>query len=261
MMFEKSIQAIARVLQKDPGILFITGAGISADSGLPTYRGVGGLYDVDVTEEGYAIETILSGSMFKENPALTWKYLYQIRNSAVGATFNRGHQIIAEMEQEFSRVWTLTQNIDGFHSKAGAENMIEIHGNMTRVLCTQCHGSFLSEQIDQPDDFLPRCPECSGLVRPNVVLFDEMLPDAALNCLREQVGIGFGLVVSIGTSSAFPYIQEPIYLAKQQGNPTVEINPSETSLSREVDYCIPLGATEALETIWSAYRELKKEPA
>ncbi len=257
-MFQESIQSIARVLQTDPSILFITGAGISADSGLPTYRGVGGLYDVDVTEEGYAIETILSGSMFKENPALTWKYLYQIRNSAVGATFNRGHQIIAEMEQEFSRVWTLTQNIDGFHSIAGAKNMIEIHGNMTRVLCTECHGSFQSDLIEQPDDFLPRCPDCQGLVRPNVVLFDEMLPEDALNQLRQQIESGFGLVVSIGTSSAFPYIQEPIYLAKRQGNPTVEINPSETSLSRDMDYCIPLGATEALEKIWSAYQALRQ---
>ena len=97
-----------------------------------------------------------------------------------------------------------------------------------------------------------------GVGATDVVLFDEMLPEDALNQLRQQIESGFGLVVSIGTSSAFPYIQEPIYLAKRQGNPTVEINPSETSLSRDMDYCIPLGATEALEKIWSAYQALRQ---
>ena len=116
----KVVASIVRALQRSQSILFVTGAGISADSGLPTYRGIGGLYDIELTEEGYPIEEVLSGPMFQANPELTWKYLGQIANAARGATYNRAHEVIAEIEQHFPRVWTLTQNVDGFHRSAVA---------------------------------------------------------------------------------------------------------------------------------------------
>ena len=106
---QQTIEAVLRILHQCESILFITGAGISADSGLPTYRGIGGLYEVEDTEEGIPIEVILSGPMLRKNPELTWKYPAQIADGARGASFNRAHQVIAEMEQHFSRVWTLTQ--------------------------------------------------------------------------------------------------------------------------------------------------------
>ena len=117
---DRAIDAVVERLATCKSLLFITGAGVSADSGLPTYRGIGGLYDASHPEEGIAIEEILSGEMMRHRPELTWKYLGQIERSARGATFNRAHEVIAAMEARLPRVWTLTQNIDGLHRAAGS---------------------------------------------------------------------------------------------------------------------------------------------
>lgn len=248
------MDAIVRILRDCQSILFVTGAGISADSGVPTYRGIGGLYEIEATEEGLPIEEILSGSTLRSDPELTWKYLAQIANAARGASHNRAHEVIAEMEQHFPRVWTLTQNVDGFHRSAGSKNVIEIHGNMRSLYCPQC--SFRSvvdehETVELP----PKCPQCSAIMRPDVVLFGELLPDEALSRLRRELEVGFGVVFSIGTSALFPYIQEPVVAARRMGVPTVEINPSETSLSHDVDYRLALGAAAAMDEIWSRFRK------
>ena len=247
-----TIDTIVRILRDAKSILFITGAGISADSGIPTYRGVGGLYNVDTTEEGFSIEEALSASMLAENPAITWKYLAQIGQAVSGSTFNRAHEVIAEIESHFNRVWTITQNVDGFHSQAGAKNVIEAHGNMHSISCTKC-----DYQI-QTDDFKaieipPKCPKCNALIRPDVILFGELLNGQAIAVMQEEVQRGFDVVFSIGTSSVFPYIQAPLELARQRGNPTIEINPSETSVTRMVDYHLPMGAAAALDEIWKRH--------
>src|SRR3954470_18377242 len=97
----ETIDRIVDHLARARSILFVTGAGLSADSGLPTYRGVGGLYDRGTTEEGFAIEEMLSGEMFRNRPEWTWKYLRQVEEACRGAQFNRGHTVVAEMERHF----------------------------------------------------------------------------------------------------------------------------------------------------------------
>jgi len=177
---EETLDAIARILSKARSALFITGAGVSADSGVPTYRGIGGLYNVNTTEEGYAIEECLSAEMFARKPELTWKYLAQIGLAAQGASFNRAHEVMALLEDSLHRVWTLTQNVDGFHKKAGSKNLIEIHGNMNSFSCTRCSWQeFVTEfeELDVP----PMCPDCGKMVRPDVVLFGEMLMGEAVD--------------------------------------------------------------------------------
>lgn len=248
-----TIDTIARILADCRSILFITGAGVSADSGVPTYRGIGGLYNVDTTAEGYAIEEVLSAEMFARDPALTWKYLAQIGLAAQDAKHNRAHEVIAEMEGHFHRVWTLTQNVDGFHRSAGSKNLIEAHGNMNSFRCTAC------EYETRVHDFAelsipPVCPDCGAMVRPDVVLFGELLKGDHIDEMTRQVVNGFDIVFSIGTTSVFPYIQEPIRMAKQMGNPTVEINPSETVISPLVDYRVSLGAAQTLDEIWRRFK-------
>lgn len=246
---EQTLDAIARIISKSRSVLFITGAGVSADSGVPTYRGVGGLYNVDTTEEGYAIEECLSASMFAENPALTWKYLAEIGKAAQGATFNRAHEVMALMEDRIHRVWTLTQNVDGFHRTAGSKNLIEAHGNMNSFSCMSCDWHDFVYDFD----FLevpPKCPDCGKMIRPDVVLFGEMLMGPAIDEMQRQVEMGFDVVFSVGTTSVFPYIQAPVHAAKRMGNATIEINPSETTLSHVVDYRLEMGAAEALDEIW-----------
>jgi NAD-dependent deacetylase len=248
----ETIEAVVRILHDCQSILFVTGAGISADSGVPTYRGIGGLYEIEVTPEGLPIEEILSGPMLRSNPELTWKYLGQIADAARGASYNRAHEVIAEMEQHFPRVWTLTQNVDGFHRLAGSHNVIEIHGNMQSLSCMKCPLRTMVDG-DQDLDIPPRCPDCRAIMRPDVVLFEELLPEEALSQMRRELEIGFGAVVSIGTSAGFPYIQEPVFAARRMGVPTIEINPSETLLSQHVDYRLAIGAVTAMDEIWTRF--------
>lgn len=135
---QEAIARIADLLGQAQRILFITGAGLSADSGLPTYRGIGGLYEETQPPEGLPIESILSGEMLRHRPEITWKYLAAIEQACRGATFNRGHRVIAEMESAFPRVCILTQNVDGFHRLAGSQNVIDIHGDMHHLFCMEC---------------------------------------------------------------------------------------------------------------------------
>jgi NAD-dependent deacetylase len=253
-MAKDKIKDVVDILTRSRSLLFITGAGISADSGLPTYRGIGGLYNAEHPEEGLPIEEILSGEMFSCRPELTWKYLGQIEQATRGAKFNRAHQVIAEMESHFERVWTLTQNIDGLHRQAGSKNVLEIHGNLHTLLCTEC------EWRQTVKDFRglcipPLCPQCQAVLRPDVVLFGEMLPAETLDCLGDQLDIGFDTIFSIGTTSIFPYIAGPIKTAHRYGRATIEINPTPTKVSRLVDVKLSMRAAEAMDAIWTQYQE------
>lgn len=250
---EEQLNKVVEYLIRANDIFVITGAGCSADSGLPTYRGSGGIYNNKLTEDGISIESALSHSVFKTRPEITWKYLAEIERGARGARPNSAHTTLALMEQEFARFWILTQNIDGFHSTAGSNNVIEIHGNMYRLICTGC--DFQKSYTDYSGVKIPpECPQCQELLRPNIVLFEESLPEEQIKMLYREMQIPFDLVISIGTSSYFPYISEPILMANQANIPTVEINPSETAVSHLVDTKIELGAAHCLTEIWTRYQ-------
>jgi NAD-dependent deacetylase len=253
-IIDENIKKVAGILKECRNILFITGAGISADSGLPTYRGIGGLYNGKETVEGIPIETALAGETLRSQPEITWKYLSQIEKGCRNAKFNRAHEFIAWAQQQFDRVWVLTQNIDGFHRLAGSKNVIEIHGDIHRIFCEGCGWR---RQIHDFTEIAipPHCPKCNSIARPDVVFFGEMLKQEAINTLGRELEKGFDVYFSIGTTSVFAYIQQPILMARQLGRPTVEINPSETEISHIVDIRIPLGAAEALELIRKKYLE------
>ncbi len=227
---DRAIDTVVKRLATCGSLLFITGAGVSADSGLPTYRGIGGLYNVEHPEEGIAIEEILSGDMMRHRPELTWKYLGQIEQSARGATFNRGHEVIAAMEAQFPRVWILTQNIDGLHRAAGSKNVLEIHGRLDELSCMHCD---YRRQVKDYGELTipPRCPECGAMVRPCVVLFGEQLPIDVVERFYTELDAGFDAVFSVGTTSSFPYIAGPVEMARRRGWFSVEINPGTTRVS------------------------------
>lgn len=246
-----AIHQIAGVLRDARRVLFITGAGLSADSGLPTYRGVGGLYNDADTDDGVPIEVALSGQMFRNRPEVTWKYILQIEEAGRGHVPNAGHRAIAAAEAD-RHVCVLTQNVDGFHRQAGSTNVIDIHGDVHDLYCTTCEWQRVVEDYAAFDTVPPRCPECSGVVRPDVVLFGEMLPGKKIRALEAEIGAGFDLVFSVGTSSLFPYIAEPVFLAARQGIPTVEINPSRSEVSGVVTYKLAAGAADSLSAIIAA---------
>jgi NAD-dependent deacetylase len=233
-------------------LLFITGAGMSADSGLPTYRGRDGLYRAQETTHGLPIEQALSGPMIKARPEITWYYLLELEKSTRNAVPNRGHRVLAEMDQYFDAVWILTQNVDGLHDRAGSQNVLDVHGNLHEIECTRC-----GHQTTTPDyagfSLPPRCSSCQGVVRPRVVLFGEELPAEKLGRLWREFNLGFDVIFSIGTSSLFDYIIEPVREGQARGIPTVEINPEPTPISRVVDYTIRARAAATLDLIWERY--------
>lgn len=235
---------VAHKLRGAYRVLFITGAGVSADSGLPTYRGVGGLYNDGETEEGLSIEDALSGECFAVRPDITWKYLAQIQRNCRGVEPNAAHLAIADLERSLEVV-ILTQNIDGLHLRAGSSNVIEIHGTLDERYCQHCGTEADAGAPDSP----PRCSECGEIVRPKVVLFGEALPNEATERLYEVLEQGFDMVFVIGTTAVFPYVVEPVVQALRAGIPTVEINPTRTKLSDHVRYYIPTGAAEAMTAI------------
>ena len=251
-MSSTAINEIVQRLRNSESVLFITGAGLSADSGLPTYRGVGGMYDVDSTEDGLPIEELLSGEMLRQRPDLTWKYLAQITEACQGASFNRGHEVIAEFEQKLPRTWVLTQNVDGFHRSAGSANVIDIHGDMHDLWCTGCTWREWREDFSDLE-IPPSCPKCDRVVRPQVVLFGEMLPFDKIDRLNEELGKGFDVIIAVGTTALFPYIADPIYNTAQSDTLTVEINPGTTDLSDVVDIPLKMRADEALDEILSQF--------
>jgi NAD-dependent deacetylase len=245
------IAEVARLVDGAERVLFVTGAGISADSGLPTYRGIGGLYDRATTDEGYAIEDALSGAMLARHPAICWKYIAQIEAACRGAAPNDAHHVIARLERRLPHVCVLTQNVDGLHRAAGSENLLEIHGNVGRLLCTAC--AWRTEVGTYADlSIPPTCPDCGALVRPEVVLFGEMLPVSVTARLVEELRQGFDVVVSVGTTSAFPYIAEPMLRAVRAGKPAIEINPGETYVSNIATHRIRTGAAEAFRALEAA---------
>ncbi|MCE9565296.1 MAG: NAD-dependent deacylase [Planctomycetes bacterium] len=251
------IEQVAELMRGCRSILFITGAGLSADSGLPTYRGVSGLYEGRDPEENLPIEVLLSGEALASRPDLTWKYLLQIEQACRGAKPNRGHEVIAEIESHFDRVWVLTQNVDGFHHRAGSANVIDIHGDLHQIRCMGCR--FEQHVVDYTGFSIPpRCPTCGGLLRPAVVLFGELLPMRQIAIYKEEMKRGFDLVFSIGTTSVFPYIANPVLDAHHLRKPSVEINPSETDVTEFVTVKLRLKAAETLDAIWKAFT---KQPA
>jgi NAD-dependent deacetylase len=254
---EEKITRVVELLRKSESILFITGAGISADSGLPTYRGIGGLYNEKITEEGIPIEMALAGETLERQPEITWKYLSQIEKNCRNAKYNRGHEVIAAMEKRFGRVWVLTQNIDGFHREAGSKNVIDIHGDLHHLRCARCGWSGSVKDFSGID-IPPKCPHCQAIARPDVVFFGEMLPSEKLTLLYKELKRGFDIYFSIGTTSVFPYIQQPIFYAESCGRPTVEINPAETEISPIVDIKLDMRAAQALDSIWNGLQEDEK---
>lgn len=247
---DDTLDEIAACLAQARRVLFITGAGISADSGLPTYRGVGGLYDSELTAEGLRIEDALSGEMFALRPDITWKYLLQIEENCRGAQPNAAHRAIALLERHLEQVIVFTQNVDGLHRAAGSADVIEIHGNIQALQCTECDHEEAAGDMSRRE-IPPLCPVCAAVLRPQVVLFGEALPEAELDRFYDAMEEGFDIVFSIGTSSVFPYIVQPIILAANAGISTVEINPARTQLSEIVDFYLPLGAADAMSRIIS----------
>jgi len=219
------------VLKSAGSVAVLTGAGISAESGVPTFRGEEGLW------KKFRAEELASVDGFMSNPELVWEWYMFRRNIINSVSPNPGHYALAEMEKLFDNFTLITQNVDGLHKLSGSENIFELHGNILKNKCFEC-GKPYTEEIDPESGEHPNC-ECGGKVRPDVVWFGEMLPEAAINGAFEAASRA-ELFFSVGTSALVqPAASMPI-IAKQGGAYLVEVNLEPTPLTDVAD-CSFLG--------------------
>ncbi len=228
-------------IHQDTPITVLTGAGISAESGIPTFRDAQtGLW------ANYSPEELASLEAFHRDPKLIWEWYNWRREMVMKAKPNEGHLALARL-QAWSRHFTLiTQNVDGLHQRAGSTSVIELHGNL---MTARRDGE--DEVLSLPDvleSLPPHCPETGKLLRPNIVWFGESLPAAAVDA-AEKASRECQVFLSIGTSGmVYPAAGLPI-MAREQGATVVEINPDETGLSDMVSYKLTGAASATLQEL------------
>lgn len=221
---------LVEILRRATHVAALTGAGTSAESGVPTFRdaqtGLWAKYD--------PLE-LATPQAFRRDPRLVWEWYAWRRGLVAKAEPNAGHLALAALEKRAPRFTLITQNVDGLHQRAGNTAVIELHGNITRTKCADC--ARVVNEWPPTDEVPPRCPHCGGLLRPDVVWFNEMLPFDALSAARTAAR-DCDLFLSIGTSAIVqPAASIPLEAA-EYGAVTVEINPHPTPLSRFVDYAL-----------------------
>jgi NAD-dependent deacetylase len=220
-------------------VVFFTGAGMSAESGVPTYRGEGGIWH-EYNFEDYACQ-----DAFDRTPERVWDFHDKRREMTGACEPHGGHALIARFEDARPAVTTIvTQNIDGMHQRAGSKTVHELHGSMWRVRCDAC--GVMVENLDRP--IAPRTHDCGGYWRPDIVWFGDNLRMDVIRSAQEAIA-GCDLLVSIGTSAVvFPAAELPL-LARQQGATLVEVNPEETPLSAAYHAHLREPASVALERL------------
>jgi NAD-dependent deacetylase len=227
-------------------VAVLTGAGISAESGVPTFRGEDGLW------RQYRVEDLATPQAFRRNPTLVWEWYDWRRELIANCQPNQAHLTLAEMEQALPDFTLITQNVDGLHRRAGSQKVVEFHGNLWDVRCV-AEGT-VREYLDVPlPEVPPRC-QCGALLRPNVVWFGESLPAGAIAAAQE-VAMSCDLMLVIGTSGVVhPAASMPLW-AKRGGAYLVEINVQRTPISTYADEVILGQAAVEVPNLWAKWRE------
>ena len=223
-------------------IVFVTGAGISQESGIPTFRGKDGFW------RKYDPMKLATIDAFYDDPKLVWEWYEDRRKNILAASPNPGHKAIAELEK-YSQIVVLTQNIDGLHQRAGSTNVLELHGSIIRIKCTVCD---FSDEILSSFELLPPKCKCGNILRPDVVWFGEALSQDVwknaivhANSCDVMIIAGTSLVVS-------PANTLPIY-AKQNNAFLIEVNPEKTIMSSDMDLSIQTTSAKALPELISIF--------
>ncbi len=220
------MDAVREWLKKANSVAVLTGAGVSAESGVPTFRGNNGLWRQRRAED------LATPGAFAANPELVWEWYDWRRSLLAEASPNPGHYALAKLENRVSNFTLITQNVDGLHELAGSNNVLRLHGSIWRVRCVACKRERFDRRIPFPE-IPPKC-ECGGTLRPGVVWFGEALPQdvwqAAENAARSAE-----LFLVIGTSALVYPAAALAQIAKSSGSRVVEINIAETQLSDQID--------------------------
>jgi len=236
------------VLRRSRHAVALTGAGLSAESGIPTYRGPDGIWSK------FGEPTIDGWDMFQSDPARWWEYAieHRVGGSAFSEAIDRavpnpGHYAMADLEHMGRLAHVITQNIDNLQHVAGSRHITEIHGNRAKARCMSCGKRCNLEKVPL-DRLPPLCPECGGILKNDVVMFGEPIPQDALErCYREAFSAD--VFMTVGTSAVvYPAAEFPL-MAKRRGAPLIEINPDETALTEVADVVVRAPAGLAIPAL------------
>lgn len=237
---------LVHLLRKAARVAVLTGAGVSQESGLRTFRDAqAGLW------AQYRPEELATPRAFASTPKLVWDWYAHRRRAARGAQPNAGHYALVEMEKKVPNFTLITQNVDGLHHLAGSKKILELHGNVLNVRCSQC-GTFADDWSEESEE-VPRCKKCNGLLRPNVVWFEESLPREQLES-AVRAARNCQVFFSIGTSGVVQPAAALAHAARNEGAVVVEINADPTPLTPNVDFAFHGKSGEILpelvKTVW-----------
>ncbi len=228
--------ALLTTLRRARSVAVLTGAGVSAESGIPTFRDAQtGLW------ARFRPEDLATPEAFERDPKLVWEWYAWRRDIVAKAAPNAGHAALARLATLVPELTLITQNVDGLHQRAGSRDVIELHGNIHRSRCVR--ENTVVESWAETGDVPPRCPRCGALLRPDVVWFGEMLPAAALE-RAEAAARACDVFLSVGTSAAvYPAAHLPL-VARDAGATVIEVNKDPTRISNAVTYVLrgPSGA-------------------
>jgi NAD-dependent deacetylase len=232
---EARLARAAGLLRAAERVAVLTGAGISAESGLATFRGAGGLW------EGHRVEEVATPSAFQRDPALVWRFYNARRANLHTARPNPGHLALVRLEERLGERFTLvTQNVDGLHRAAGSRRVLEIHGSLRRVRCTGCGA--VEDRGTEPLEELPHCAACGAVLRPDVVWFYEPLPPEVW-AEAERAAHECQCFLAVGTSAVVYPAAELVPLARFNKARVIEVNLERTDASAyaDVTLCGPAG--------------------
>lgn len=238
---------LLKTLAEASSVVFFTGAGISAESGIPTFRGKDGIWNKLKPEE------LANFNAFLKNPNLVWEWYNHRKQIVHESKPNKGHIAIAESEKYFDNVSVVTQNIDNLHKRAGSTTVYELHGNIERNFCAKCK-KYYTKEIDLSKG-LPKC-DCGGLIRPDVVWFGEYLPEDQL-LAAEKAAQKCDIFFVVGTSAIVYPAASLIYVAKENGAFLVEVNIEETEISYLSNQSFFGKAGEILPELINATKEFR----
>jgi len=235
------VQAAAGLLRGASRVVAFTGAGVSAESGVPTFRGAGGLW------EGQRVEEVATPWAFQADPVRVWRFYEERRHNLTKVGPNPAHGVLARWQDRFPSFVLVTQNVDGLHAAAGSHGVLELHGNIWRVRCTACEREREEREVPLAQ-VPPRCSSCGGTERPAVVWFGEMLPPDTFEAASEAVSRADVLVV-VGTSAVVYPAAGLVDLAVARGARVIEVNPEASALAHVATVALRGPAGEILPRV------------
>jgi NAD-dependent deacetylase len=251
---DKPVIEAARAIRASRRLVILTGAGVSKESGIPTFRDA-----LDGLWATYDPQQLATPDAFRRNPRLVWDWYEYRRGLLAGAQPNPAHRAIVALADRLPQVAVVTQNIDGLHQAAGSRDVIELHGNIRRNKCfAHCQGEPTLVDIAalewDADSGPPTCPHCGAFVRPDVVWFNETLPAAALQRALD-LSAQADVMLVVGTSGAvYPANQLP-FVARQNGATVIDVNPDQSGITRIADWHLAGPAGVMLPEVLAAVDE------